>query len=532
MLSSGKIRASLFILFLLFALFPDPSPSAGPLTPKAKHGKHIYLKTTSPSGKEIKAYIGIASVEAPGSVMVCANCHGIDGKGRPGSGIIPSNITWKLLSKSYGVTHISGRVHPAYTRETLARAIAKGIDPAGNRLNPAMPVYSMPDEDLEALVEYLQYLGTEWDPGITERTIRIGTILPSGGPAEGISHMIKKTTQAYFEEINQAGGIFGRTLELVVAEFPEGRGFRKEEVNQFFQEQGVFALVSTFTPGLDKEISLLVETEMIPLVGPFTPIPLPDLSLNRYLFYLFSGLREQARALVEYAGRFIRETPTVAILHPAREDLAEVIHALEEHCKSKGWKRVLRIDYLPNRFDEKEWVGRLTKEKVDVILFLGAGSEAIALMREADRIPWDPVFLLSGVLMGKGVNDIPQSLKKKTFLAYPTLPQDRKDRKVRELDQLLKKYSLPAQYSMAQLSAYVSLQILREGLRTAGRELNREKLVAVLEKIYELDTGLTPLITYGPNRRIGALGAYIVTVDPAQAGKDGFISSKEWVALN
>ncbi len=34
-----------------------------------------------------------------------------------------------------------------------------------------------------------------------------------------------------------------------------------------------------------------------------------------------------------------------------------------------------------------------------------------------------------------------------------------------------------------------------------------------LEKLYEFQTGLTPRITYGPNRRIGALGAHIVTVD-------------------
>jgi hypothetical protein len=34
-----------------------------------------------------------------------------------------------------------------------------------------------------------------------------------------------------------------------------------------------------------------------------------------------------------------------------------------------------------------------------------------------------------------------------------------------------------------------------------------------LEKLYNFETGVTPPLTYGPNRRIGALGAHIVSVD-------------------
>jgi cytochrome c553 len=172
----------LLAALLLSVVFPAVVFSASPLSSQEKHGKHVYSKTTSPSGKEIKAFVGVASLEAPGAAMACANCHGNDGKGRPEGGITPSNITWKELNKSYGVRHASGREHPAYTEETLARAIAKGIDPAGNKLDPAMPHYSMPEEDLAALVAYLKRLGTELDPGISESAIRIGTILPSDGP--------------------------------------------------------------------------------------------------------------------------------------------------------------------------------------------------------------------------------------------------------------------------------------------------------------------------------------------------------------
>jgi hypothetical protein len=56
--------------------------------------------------------------------------------------------------------------------------------------------------------------------------------------------------------------------------------------------------------------------------------------------------------------------------------------------------------------------------------------------------------------------------------------------------------------------------------------LSRERLISALEGFYQFETGLTPAITYGPNRRIGTLGAYVVSVDPA---KKAFVPASEWI---
>ena len=40
-------------------------------------------------------------------------------------------------------------------------------------------------------------------------------------------------------------------------------------------------------------------------------------------------------------------------------------------------------------------------------------------------------------------------------------------------------------------------------------------------------TGLTPAITYGPNRRIGAMGAYVVTIDLKESE---FVPAGGWIS--
>jgi ABC-type branched-subunit amino acid transport system substrate-binding protein len=533
-MNTQKMIALFFLFSFLIVAHPlipfSEASSAGPLTTKEKWGKEIYIKTASPSGKEIKALVGIASIEAPGSTMSCVNCHGHDGRGKPESGIIPTNITWGELTKSYGVRHSSGREHPAYTEETLARAIIHGIDPAGNRLDSAMPVYSMPEQDLGALVAYLKRLGADLDPGLSETTIRVGTILPPRASLGEVGEGIEKTLQAYFDEINERGGIYHRKLKLVVKRGDENASLTKEHVKTFIQEGDLFALVSTFTPGLDAEIPSLVEGETIPLVGPFTLFPTTEVVLNRYLFYIFSGIREQALALTDYAARHIRmESPRMTILHPARTDLEEIVKVVEDQCKGIGWKGISRFQYPVNSFDATALTRRLKNDNVDLVLFLGNESEAGAFFRELKQNSWTPYLLLPGVLAGKSIFDIPSRFRNKIFLAYPTLPEDRKERGTKELRALSEKYHLPIKHSAAQISAHAAAQILLEGLKRAGRELSREKFITILENINEFDTGLTPLITYGPNRHIGALGAYIVSINPNEESKREFIASKEWV---
>ena len=76
------------------------------------------------------------------------------------------------------------------------------------------------------------------------------------------------------------------------------------------------------------------------------------------------------------------------------------------------------------------------------------------------------------------------------------------------------------------LSAFSAAKILVEGLKRAGREVSREKLIETLEGLSGYVTGLTPAVTYGPNRRIGAMGAYVVTID---LEKREFVPPSSWV---
>ena len=492
---------------------------------RQSRGRQIYVQGTSPAGKEILAYVGDASLEVPGATLPCAGCHGLDGRGKPEGGVNPSNLTWEFLTKPYGVKHESGRQHPPYTERGLELAITRGLDPAGNKLLQAMPRYVMSREDLNDLVTYLQLLGKERDPGVTDNKIGIGTLVETSGILGEWGKVILAVTNAVFEEANGQGGVYGRRLELYVIECSaETRDAARTRLASMLKEQQVFAMANSMIAGTEKEIVPILSQNETPLIGPFSLYPQTGFPLNRQVFYLLSGMDDQAKSLV----KFIAEKPefkksNIVIIAPRNALFTNVIDAV------RAKKDATVIQYESGRFDVADAIKQSRQAGADVVCLMGSGEDALAFMREAEKLNWFPAVLVPGGVIGASVFEAPIGFDRKVFFSFATTPGDHTAEGLNEFRAFQAKHKLPSGLITAQISAYVGAKILIEGLKRAGKDVSREKLIRVLEELHQYPTGLTQPITYGPNRRIGATGAYVVTIDLKEKQ---FVPVSGWVDSN
>jgi len=500
------------------------------LTAQEKSGKQIYVHGTSSGGREILAYLGESSLEVPGRTMPCANCHGLDGQGNPEGGVVPSNLTWEALTKPYGVTHPGGRTHPPYTDRALARAITRGLDPAGNKLLNVMPHYQLSQEDLGDLVAYLKQLGKDRDPGLTENSITIGTTIPARADLAGIGQAIKAVTTAFFEEVNSRGGIYNRKIELKINETSYPPKTTSAIVKRFIQDKQIFAMTSAFTAGADKELAALMDNLHVPLIGPLTLYPQGGFPLNRHVFYILSGIDGQARALVNFAcQRMPDKRAGVLIVYSDDQMTKVVLEAIKDQCQKNGCGPPETYSYPHADSDVPTFAARLKQTSKSVIFFLGTGREAIALMKEATELRWSPTFYLPGAVAGNEILEAPPSFGQKIFISVSSSPDEQTAEGIEEFRALAAKHKLPAHHLGVQKSVYSAVKVLIEGLKRAGKDLSREKLIQALEGLYEYPTGVTPAVTYGLNRRIGAMGAYVVTID---LEKKQILPASGWIDSN
>ena len=164
-------------------------------------GKKIYFEGTSPRGTEIMAVVGDEGATLPGRAMPCSSCHGGDGLGRPEGGLIPLDIRWSELVKTYGHVHQNGRRHPAYDEESFAMSMYGGVDPAKNPLDRSMPFYQMSREDRADLIAYMKVLEHDFDPGGSDDGVLVATLLPLGGPAAAAGQAMAMVMQGHFDGV-------------------------------------------------------------------------------------------------------------------------------------------------------------------------------------------------------------------------------------------------------------------------------------------------------------------------------------------
>src|SRR5215510_12827008 len=521
------MKTVLCILCLFAASFVAYAQSGHrPLTPEEKRGKALYLRGESASGKEITALLN--DIDVPASTLSCAGCHGARGEGKTEGGVTAGNLTWSNLTKPYGHTHDNGRKHDAFSEASFIRALTGGVDPAGNKFAVAMPVYRMPQQDMADLIAYLKRVETDLDPGVSDDEIVIGTLLPEKSALTGLAQAMEGVLQAYFAEVNNRGGIYNRKIRLRVLN--GNAGATVTNMKQLIDDQQVFAIVSGLTAGADDGVAALSREREVPFIGPSTLLPERTLPLNRYVFYLLAGLKEQARSLVNFAAhKNDLQKARVALVSPDGEFTNGIVASIADQEKKIGWTSLTSVRYAHDQFKAAECVAELKQKGVDTVFMLGSGNDAAAFFKNADAAGWTPNVYLLGTMVGRTTPDlVPAKMKDHVFFAFPTVPADVSAAGAAEYNGLLERNKLSSTHAAAQASAIAAAKILVHAMELCGKDLTRERLVTTLEGLYEYDTGLMPRITFGPNRRVGALGAYIVTIDPE---KKLFPASVEWIPV-
>ncbi|MFP5286925.1 MAG: ABC transporter substrate-binding protein, partial [Thermoanaerobaculia bacterium] len=358
-----------------------------------------------------------------------------------------------------------------------------GLDSEGKPLHVAMPRFRMSHEDMADLVAYMKKLGLEGEAGVSDQEVRIGLVLPPAGPLTPLGETVRAALAERFERINREGGVYGRRLALRTFEPPAGPASRGA-VAGFLEREEIFAGVAAFFAGADAELAALFSERQVPLIGPFT-LHTPDASPNRHVFYLHPGTGEQVRALAGFAcSRPDLARP--AVLAPAEASLGAMVEAIGQACPR--WPSATVLRYPAGSFDPGDLARRL--EEADPVFFLGSGQEAVALARALEGRP--PHLLLTGGSADGSLFAAPRSFQDRIILAIPDLA--------------------PGSESL-QRTALAAAEVLHEGLRRAGRDLTRERLIEALEGLRAFPTGLSQPVTYGPGHRLGIRQPWLVSLD-------------------
>jgi len=176
--------------------------------------------------------------------------------------------------------------------------------------------------------------------------------------------------------------------------------------------------------------------------------------------------------------------------------------------------------FTRNSVDIEAGLKQVMAARPEAVIIAGPYAPAAAIVKQAHMAGWRPQFLtVSFVGTEEFIKEAGPDAES-TIITQVMPPYDRTEYPTVALyRQCLNKYSPGEAPTFVSLEGFVDAMVLVEGLKRAGKDVTREKLIAGIESIHQMNAGLGPklLLNYGPSDHKGVENVYPTIVKGGQA---------------
>src|SRR5687768_15551307 len=135
--------------------------------------------------------------------------------------------------------------------------------------------------------------------GVTNDRVLLGQAAVFSGPAAQLGIQMRNGIKAYFDHVNEKGGVHGRRLELVSEDDFYEASRAPAASKKLIEEHRVFALLGYVgTPTGVVHLPVVTQAK-VPLVGMFTGAEALRVPFNRYVFHVRASYYDETEKIVE-----------------------------------------------------------------------------------------------------------------------------------------------------------------------------------------------------------------------------------------
>ncbi len=328
--------------------------------------------------------------------------------------------------------------------------------------------------------------------------IKVGVLVTQTGAINFKSSALG--TKAYFDMINEAGGVNGRRIEMLLRDdqldATRGHAAVKEMINA-----GVFAFVAWNAPLTEQSIVPTLEQNKIPLVGNYGAIG----EYRTPYAYTFTALYLHfGYQMARFAADLNVKKPGVIFISNNDAETDDLIRrGFREGFASKGLTiangDMIAVDVTKASYDDT--VAQLRLSGIDGIATLLDNTAYIRLQQSLNRSAYHPIHLGSPLLANSEVLHDP-GVGSSINGSYVVTDLDFLDTGGPEVQQYVtevrKRFGSQAQVNWAGEAGWLGANFFVQALRSAGTNPTRAGIMNALDTMTQVATGFTPPLTIRP----------------------------------
>jgi branched-chain amino acid transport system substrate-binding protein len=362
--------------------------------------------------------------------------------------------------------------------------------------------------------------------GARAEEIVVGMSAAFTGPSKGLGIELYRGSMAYFEHVNESGGVHGR--KILIKAYDDGynpspaidntiRLIKKDDVFLLFDYVG--------TPTTTRCLPLLKrhQDQAILLFFPFSGAqPQRQAPYNEFVFNLRASYYQETAGLVDHFVAVGRKRVAVFYQIDAygRTGWEGARAALARHGLKMAGEATYRrgTSYAASM---KEHVDILRNSKADVVLSIGAYQACAALIRDARDAGWDVPIANVSFVGSENMLDLLLETGKKSGTDYTqnlinsqVVPSyyDLAIPAVSEYRQMMTRYNplpprelltevyQPRLQSFVSLEGFLNAKLMVAVLKKMGSPFERRRLRQAAESMDDVDLGIGVPVSFGPGR--------------------------------
>ncbi len=340
----------------------------------------------------------------------------------------------------------------------------------------------------------------KYGPGASDTEIKLGQTMPYSGPASAYA-AIGKTQVAYFQMINDQGGINGRKITLISLDDGYSPPRAVEQVRRLVEEEQVLALFQTLGTPTNTAIHKYVNAKKVPHLYIATGATKWGDPKN---FPWTMGWQPTYQTEARIYARYIlahKPNAKVAILYQNDDYGKDYLKGFKDGLGDKAASIIVsEVSYEVTDPTVDSQIVTLKASGADTFFNITTPKFAAQAIRKAFDMGWKPLHFLNNVSSSVGATLAPAGLDKSVniitaqYMKDATDPQWNKDPAMQRWREFMKKYMPGADHSdIAHVYGYAAAQLMGHVIKQCGDDLSRENLLKQAASVKRFATdGLLP----------------------------------------
>ena len=350
-----------------------------------------------------------------------------------------------------------------------------------------VPGGSSLSQEVESSADARQADGSALSSGVYAERVVFGQSAALSGPAQELGSNMRLGILAAFHEVNERGGVHGRTLELVSLDDAYEPEAAITNTLELIREEGVFALIGEVGTPTSRSATPIAADEGVPFIAPFTGAEfLRDDNWDN-IVNLRASYYQETEEMVARLTQDLSIT-RISVLYQddsyGRAGYRGVRNALDRRQMEPA-----SIGLYPrNTTAVRAALFDLNQGDPEAVIMIGAYEPVAAMVSLARDTGANPVFLTVSFV---GSNALANQLREEGAGVYVTqvvpFPTDDSLPVVSSYLNALNAYDRFSDPGFVSFEGYLAGRLAIEGLERCGRQVDRDCFLGILNTSDEID---------------------------------------------